>query len=1241
MQPKFTQRSLGYFCTKIIALALILTATTQFSFAQQKPGAVKKPAEKMLEQKKAELDIIKANSVHSVGAAPVQSRGGDIDPVPNAGSPFSSAFCYQTFAPGFRLNKQSLLNTTLTPIGASVPFGFPGAAAWVTTTQKMYVVDQAAPFALYIVDTLTGVRTFVANCTGVPQANLTGMTWDPSNNTMYGVSTSLAVSQIFTINITTGVCTPIGPASGVCAGAIQLNAAPLGGSLFSVDIVLDNLYKWNKTTGVPTLVGPLGVNANFGQDGHFDISDGQYFWAAFTTGPQLRIIDTLTGGSTLVGAYTAQVETFAIYPIPQAPCAGTPNPGNTLSTANPVCPTEVFTLTPQNLTIGSGVTYLWESSPNGTTWTTIPGTGGSLSRTQTTATYYRVTVTCAGNSTTSTPVQVTMKTILSCYCNSGATSTADEDVFNVTFGTINNSSNCASTGPGPGSIKNRYSNYTTLPVGNAVTGNNQPISIQIGTCGGNFGSATGVWIDYNQNGAFENPAERAFLSGVANGPHTATGLVNIPTTAVSGVTLMRVVNVETGNPAGILPCGTYTWGETEDYLINIQPCVPLTGITIPATTNAECSGSANITANTGLASLPTFTWEYKATAASLTWLPLPNGTLGGATVSGATTGTLVLSNIPSTLTGYVFRAVVQNPCSGIDFSNSTTLVVGPLVARLNVTSPVTICNGTIQALTLTNASSPATTTFSSGAISVAIPDLNDCGGSTAAVTNAGINHTIPVVLPPGSAITRIDLRLNITHTYASDLLIVLKNSTTNQVLNLFYHKSGAQTAGANFTNTVISSVGTTRFSAVAPPFTNTFRADWELSPGSYGDITGAGPTAFQPTTQSWNTLWGGVNQGSGNWTIAICDPQEWAGDCGTLTSWSMDITYGAPAAGVWTQTSPASPNSMFSDPAATIAYIAGTLANTIYVKPLDIAPFTGTSATYCVVYSTPSPSCTSAPTCVTVNVTSPVAGLVIAPASNPVCLGSTATFTANTTSGGPLTYVWQVSVNGGLTYTNVPGGTSKTLTIPNVTQIMNNNLYRVTVTAAPCGSVTSVASAVLTILPLPVVSISAPDLALTPGQTTTITASVAPPLTGVSYSWTRNGSVIAGATGSTRVVGIDQLGTYRATVTASNGCTNTSNALVIGSEQSDRLWIYPNPTTGVFQVRLFFGDNMTENRFVSVYNSQGQVVATQEAVLTNVSEPYVQMNFDLSKQAAGTYVVKVAHKRTGKITSGLVVKQSQ
>ena len=63
---------------------------------------------------------------------------------------------------------------------------------------------------------------------------------------------------------------------------------------------------------------------------------------------------------------------------------------------------------------------------------------------------------------------------------------------------------------------------------------------------------------------------------------------------------MRVVTVETGSPASITPCGTYSWGETEDYLVNIVlGCVAGTFSAQPANTSIICNSNAtfSVTAN--------------------------------------------------------------------------------------------------------------------------------------------------------------------------------------------------------------------------------------------------------------------------------------------------------------------------------------------------------------------------------------------------------------------------------------------------------------------------------------------------------------------------------------------------------------------------------------------------------------------------------------------------------------------
>ena len=173
----------------------------------------------------------------------------------------------------------------------------------------------------------------------------------------------------------------------------------------------------------------------------------------------------------------------------------------------------------------------------------------------------------------------------------------------------------------------------------------------------------------------------------------------------------------------------------------------------------------------------------------------------------------------------------------------------------------------------------------------------------------------------------------------------------------------------------------------------------------------------------------------------------------------------------------------------------------------------------------------------------------------------------------------------------------------------------------------------------PIVTLSSSDLLLIPGQFTSVVASSTPAAAAGGWAWTYNGNPIVGNTTNTvSNIGIDEIGTYSATVTDVNGCTNSSANIVIGSEASDRLWIYPNPNDGNFQVRLYYDpSSISERRAVYIYNAQGQLMTSREFDLVNTTAPYLRMDFDLSRAAAGTYVVKVVHKFTGKIVSGLVV----
>jgi hypothetical protein len=74
-----------------------------------------------------------------------------------------------------------------------------------------------------------------------------------------------------------------------------------------------------------------------------------------------------------------------------------------------------------------------------------------------------------------------------------------------------------------------------------------------------------VWIDYNKNGVFTDAGEQV-VSTTFNGAGNKTGTFTIPTTALLGTTRMRVSAKYGAYPT---PCETFTYGEVEDYTINI------------------------------------------------------------------------------------------------------------------------------------------------------------------------------------------------------------------------------------------------------------------------------------------------------------------------------------------------------------------------------------------------------------------------------------------------------------------------------------------------------------------------------------------------------------------------------------------------------------------------------------------------------------------------------------------------
>ena len=170
---------------------------------------------------------------------------------------------------------------------------------------------------LISIDTLTGSRTVIGNI-GV---NINGLTFDPVANTLYGVSFDGANSVLYKINAGSGYPTLIGNVAPVTM--INLACSPTG-QLYAVSVDDDNFYSVDKTTGLGTIIGPVGFDAAYAQDMEFDQHTGVCYLAAYnnTSGMgELRIVNVANGSTTLINAFLHGIEmtSFAIpynYPTP-------------------------------------------------------------------------------------------------------------------------------------------------------------------------------------------------------------------------------------------------------------------------------------------------------------------------------------------------------------------------------------------------------------------------------------------------------------------------------------------------------------------------------------------------------------------------------------------------------------------------------------------------------------------------------------------------------------------------------------------------------------------------------------------------------------------------------------------------------------------------------------------------------------------------------------------------------------
>ncbi|TAK43840.1 MAG: T9SS type A sorting domain-containing protein, partial [Saprospiraceae bacterium] len=146
------------------------------------------------------------------------------------------------------------------------------------------------------------------------------------------------------------------------------------------------------------------------------------------------------------------------------------------------------------------------------------------------------------------------------YCPSNSANATEEWIGNVTLNTIGNT-----TGS-----DNGYGDYTGIST-NLETYHQYALSLSPAYAAGGFPEWFKVWIDFNQNGEFNDAGEMVYNAG-ATTQSTLNGSIIVPSTAVSGSTRMRVV-MQFNQEPGVCNVN-FNYGEVEDYCLNILEGTP-------------------------------------------------------------------------------------------------------------------------------------------------------------------------------------------------------------------------------------------------------------------------------------------------------------------------------------------------------------------------------------------------------------------------------------------------------------------------------------------------------------------------------------------------------------------------------------------------------------------------------------------------------------------------------------------
>ena len=970
----------------------------------------------------------------------------------------------------------------------------------------------------------------------------------------------------------------------------------------------------NGATGATVTGLPTGVTGSYA-GGVFTISGTPTIAGTFP-----YTVTTTGGCSTASLSGTITVNLVASITLSSA--AGTNNQIKCVNT----------TITPITYTTAGGVTNVTVSPlPAGVTGSYSGGTNGTftISGTPSVTGTFNYTVTTSGGTGVATANGTILVNGLSTITLTSAAGTTNQTVnintpiTNITYSTTGGVTG-ATVGGLPAGVTGSYSGGTNgnVTISGTPTASGvftYTVSI-VGGCG--TPTATGTIT--------VNLVPTITLSSAA-GTNAQAVCVNTAITTISYITAGGVTNATVaGLPTGVT--GVYSGGTNGTFTINgtptitgpfsytittsggISPATATGTITVGTVSSITLTSAAGTNAQTTCinAAITNITYSTLGGVTGATVTGLPAGITGA--YSGGTNGTVTISGTPTASGPFTYTVTTSGGCSVV-------MAIGTITVNPVVTTTLSSAAGTnSQTKCINTAITNITYSTANGVTGATVAGLP--AGVTGAYTG-GTNGTVTISGTPTAAGT-------FTYTLTTSGGCSTASATGTIIVNPNSTITLSSAAGTNSQvlciNTPITSITyTTNISVTGATVTGLPAGVTGAFAGSTFTISGT-PTAAGIFNYIVTTTGGCGAAATATGTITV-NPLATA----TLTS----------AAGTNNQTicSAALTNIVYTIANGTGASATGLPAGVTGTYTAGVFTISGTpTAPGVFSYTvTTSGGCGVATATGTITVTG---GPVITqqPVSITSC-STSATFTVVATGTG-ISYVWQVSTNGGATFTNIsPAQTSNTLVLSGLTPAQSTFRYRVIVSTA-CGSVTSNEVTAQVGTPPVVVLTASPSTAYNPSVGGGLYVTVSP-VGNYVYQWKRNGVIIQNVLGPSLTAAnglLFEFGTYVVTAfDVATGCFGVSNSVTITDIPTvrDHLFISPNPAIDIVRVSYYSSTTAAQVRGIELYDSKGARVMVKDFTVTGT---YGTMTLDLSKMIQGTYMIVLRDASGKKIASDRIIK---